>query len=94
MICLGSPRHRHLDQSGSRPHRESRNGEIHAFLPLLLPLFLQLRLLLPDSLPHNQRIVISTEAAHAFVSSAAEKSASLPQLRHHHALIVVPAFCL
>jgi hypothetical protein len=28
-----------------------------------------------------QRIVISTEAAHAFVSSAVEKSASLPILR-------------
>jgi hypothetical protein len=28
--------------------------------------------------PHPRRVVISTEAAHAFVSSAVEKSASLP----------------
>jgi hypothetical protein len=38
-----------------------------------------------------QDIVISTGAAHAFVSSAAEKSASLPQLLIRHALAVVPA---
>jgi hypothetical protein len=31
-------------------------------------------------LTQNQRIVISTEAAHAFVSSAVEKSASLLKL--------------
>jgi hypothetical protein len=37
-------------------------------------------------------IVISTGAAHAFVSSAAEKSASLPQLLIHHALAVVLFF--
>jgi hypothetical protein len=37
-------------------------------------------------------IVISTEAAHAFVSSAAEKSASLPQLliRHNALAVVLP----
>jgi hypothetical protein len=29
--------------------------------------------------PHTTRIVISTEAAHVFVSSAVEKSASPPQ---------------
>jgi hypothetical protein len=40
-------------------------------------------------------IVISTEAAHAFVSSAAEKSASLPQLLiRHNALAVVLPFSL
>jgi len=40
-------------------------------------------------------IVISTGAAHAFVSSAAEKSASLPQLLiHHNALAVVLPFSL
>jgi hypothetical protein len=42
-------------------------------LHLLLPLF-------SLSLPSNQRTVISTEAAHSLiVSSAAEKSASLPE---------------
>jgi hypothetical protein len=40
---------------------------------------------------HFSWTVISTEADHAFVSSAAEKSASLPQLLIRHALAVVPA---
>jgi hypothetical protein len=44
------------------------------------PLLVRLPLLLPlSALIHpNRRIVISTEAAHAFVSSAVKKSASLP----------------
>jgi hypothetical protein len=48
------------------------------------------------SLYPNQRIVISTQAAHAFVSSAAEKSASLPELSPKQ-LILLPLplpFCL
>jgi hypothetical protein len=49
-----------------------------------LLLFLSL-LLIVCSLPPTQRNVISTEAAHAFVSSGAEKSASLPKLTQPHA---------
>jgi hypothetical protein len=41
------------------------------------------------SLYQNQRTVISTEAAHAFVSSRAEKSASLPEL-YPNQLIPLP----
>jgi len=44
---------------------------------LLLSLHLLLLLPLPVLFQPNGKIVISTEAAHAFVSSAVEKSASL-----------------
>jgi hypothetical protein len=40
-------------------------------------LHLPLLTLIPTKEPPNQRTIISTEAAHAFVSGAAEKSASL-----------------
>ena len=57
------------DAPSSQSHRAEGTASAQpATTPL--PLFV-----LP---PHPQRVVISTEAAHAFVSSAVEKSASLP----------------
>ena len=57
------------DAPSSQSHRAEGTASAHP-APTPLPLFV-----LP---PHPQRVVISTEAAHAFVSSAVEKSASLP----------------
>jgi hypothetical protein len=46
------------------------------------------------SLPNKQKTVISTEAAHGFiVSSAAEKSASLPQISPSQHRAVAVTFC-
>jgi len=42
----------------------------------------------------NQRTVISTEVAHAFVSSAAEKSASLPKQHPGHCRAFAFAFAV
>jgi methylated-DNA-[protein]-cysteine S-methyltransferase len=73
----------------SEPERSrmGKNPRIFAFALALAPALapapapapvLALAVAVARPLPPNQRTVISTEAAHAFVSSAVEKSASLP----------------
>jgi hypothetical protein len=58
-------------------------GDLLLYLPLLVRSAIHNAVAVACSLylakPKKQRIVISTEAAHPFESSAAEKSASLPR---------------
>jgi hypothetical protein len=59
-------------------------GDLLLYMPLLVRSAINNAVAVACSLylpkPKKQRIVISTEAAHPFESSAAEKSASLPRL--------------
>ncbi|MCU1247511.1 MAG: synthase [Edaphobacter sp.] len=72
------------DARSSQSHRAEGTASAQ---PATMPLPL---LVLP---PHPQRLVISTEAAHAFVRSAVEKSASsthpVPQPQHLRLLVLI-----
>jgi hypothetical protein len=87
-LLLPQPETRHFDRSSSRLC-ERRSGEIR-FSTSASSQALSAFAVACSPSPFHKKPVISTEAAHAFVSCAAEKSAVLPLTTEPRSLVKAP----